>query len=189
MAEDSAGNKATLVIKVEVVLASAPLIKLVGQSPLVVEAGAVYSDPGATAVDIVDGDLSADIVSSAVDGAVDSAKLGTYEVVYRLSKSNSRGLDAEPVRRTVIVRDTTPPVCLADKAHDRLPRLIMLTCPPRGTNSRLRSLLFKDYDPTWAYYTGMGGGNPVPGSGRECTGFLCGYCHGRRHNFPGRAPF
>jgi hypothetical protein len=111
VAEDGAGNQATLVIKVEVVLATAPLIKLVGQSPLVVEAGAVYSDPGATAIDLVDGDLSADVVSSAVDEAVNSAKLGTYGVVYSLAKPNSRGLEAEPVRRTVIVRDTTPPVC------------------------------------------------------------------------------
>ena len=109
VATDASGNDATLEITVRVVETTAPTIRLLGANPLLVEAGEAWSDPGATAHDLVDGDVSEDI---AADGAstVNTMALGEYSVTYELTEANSRGLLAVPVTRTVIVEDTTAPV-------------------------------------------------------------------------------
>jgi Bacterial surface protein, Ig-like domain len=61
-----------------------PVIALVGDSPLTVFVGDAYREPGATAVDDVDGNLTAKI---AVQGAVNTAVVGVYEVTYDVADS------------------------------------------------------------------------------------------------------
>ena len=59
----------------------APVITLNGSSPITVAFGEVYDDPGATALDADDGDLTSEIV---VDNPVDTAVIGHYSVTYEV---------------------------------------------------------------------------------------------------------
>ena len=104
---DSSGNAAVQVTRTVIVEdTTAPVITLVGDDPLYVEAGGTYTDPGATATDDVDGNLTDDIV---VGGdTVDPNTLGTYSVTYDVTDSS--GNAAVQVTRTVIVEDTTAPI-------------------------------------------------------------------------------
>ncbi len=81
----------------------APTISLVGESTIYLEVGDTFTDPGASASDNVDGDLTSSITSS---GTVDTATEGTYTIVY--SVSDAAGNIAS-VSRTVIVSLDLPP--------------------------------------------------------------------------------
>jgi uncharacterized protein YjbI with pentapeptide repeats len=103
---DAEGNAATQVTRtVNVVDTTAPVITLLGSTPVTVEAGTVYSDDGATATDTVDGNLTASIV---VTSNVKTAFVGGYTVTYNVS--DSAGNAATAVTRTVNVIDTTSPI-------------------------------------------------------------------------------
>ena len=103
---DAAGNAATAVSRtVNVVDTTKPVISLRGQSPVTVEAGASYSDAGATATDSYDGDITSRIQ---VSNPVDTSKTGSYTVTYNVS--DAAGNAATAVSRTVNVVDTTKPV-------------------------------------------------------------------------------
>ncbi len=112
-ATDAAGNVASAVRVVNVVLlpdTEAPIITIIGNNPETVFVGSVYTDAGATAVDDVDGDLTASI---AVVSNVNTAVEGTYPVVY--SVSDAAGNTAAATRTVNVVApppppDTTPPV-------------------------------------------------------------------------------
>ncbi len=89
-----------------------PVISLVGGSPVEVTQGSVWSDPGYSASDDVDGDVSGSVV---VGGdVVDTATLGSYVLTYDVS--DAAGNPAVQQTRTVNVvsggpgPDTTPPV-------------------------------------------------------------------------------
>src|SRR5690625_5730128 len=60
----------------------APVISLNGDNPMELEVGSTYDEPGATAEDNVDGDVS-DAIE--VSGDVDTSTVGEYEVVYTVS--------------------------------------------------------------------------------------------------------
>ncbi|CAL2104560.1 PKD domain-containing protein [Tenacibaculum sp. 190130A14a] len=82
---------------------TAPTISLNGDAMVTVIQGETFTDPGATAVDDLDGDISANIV---VGGAtVDVNTLGTYVITYNVS--DAAGNAATEVTRTVEV--VTPP--------------------------------------------------------------------------------
>ena len=87
----------------------APVITLRGASPVEVPQGATYTDPGATASDDRDGDLSASI---ALGGdTVDTDTVGDYTLTYDVS--DAAGNAAETVTRVVRVTrplDTVAPV-------------------------------------------------------------------------------
>lgn len=80
-----------------------PQITLLGDDPAIVECGAPFDDPGATAQDLCSGDLSADIVTTS---NVDTSRAGSYAVDYEVT--DDAGLRAHE-RRVVQVQDTTPP--------------------------------------------------------------------------------
>ena len=65
-----------------------------------------YVDPGATAVDSDDGDISEDIIVSG--DVVDRGQPGFYEIHYDVN--DSEGNAAIQVTRIITVRDTLPPV-------------------------------------------------------------------------------
>ncbi|USF88974.1 immunoglobulin-like domain-containing protein [Candidatus Endoriftia persephonae] len=105
---DAAGNAATQVTRTVTVLASTPpTITLTGDNPQTIEgsAAATYTDPGFSANDNVDGDISARVVTS---GSVDPTAVGTYTLTYNVS--DTAGNAATAVTRTVNVVDTTAPV-------------------------------------------------------------------------------
>ena len=101
---DSSNNAATVVTRtVNVVDQTAPVITILGDNPVTIEAGSSYTDAGATATDNYNNDVSADIT---VTSTVDTNTIGSYTVTYTVSDAS--GNQATAVR-TVIVEDSTPP--------------------------------------------------------------------------------
>ncbi|MCG8382622.1 MAG: DUF5011 domain-containing protein [Gammaproteobacteria bacterium] len=99
---DTAGNIATTVSRtVHVADLIAPVITLNGDSTLTVALGATFTDPGATAVDDIDGTIAV-----TVTGTVDTNTAGTYTLTY--TATDAAGNTAT-VTRTVNVADVTPP--------------------------------------------------------------------------------
>ncbi|MBD2844185.1 DUF5011 domain-containing protein [Paenibacillus sp. IB182496] len=83
---DAAGNAAVQRVRtIEMVDTTAPSLTLLGDNPLTWAEGTAFVDPGATAADQYDGDLSAQII---VSGAVDTAQPGSYELAYRVEDSS-----------------------------------------------------------------------------------------------------
>ena len=99
---DAAGNAAVQITRsVTVEDTHAPTIALLGQSSISIECGATYTDAGATATDICDGDLTASIV---VGGdTVDPSTPGTYTITYNVSDGAANA--ATQVSRSVNVED------------------------------------------------------------------------------------
>jgi len=103
---DSGGKSAVQVTRtVNVISNAAPVITLLGLTPVSVIEGAVYTDAGATASDAEDGDLSASIVTS---NPVDTTTPGTYVVTYDVTDTN--GKSAVQATRTVNVIGNAAPV-------------------------------------------------------------------------------
>jgi hypothetical protein len=108
---DASGNAAAQVTRtVNVVGADTvpPVITRLGSSPVNVTRGTAYGDAGATALDDVDGNVTARIVTV---NPVNTAAPGTYTVTYDVS--DAAGNPAVQVTRTVNVTagpDVTPPV-------------------------------------------------------------------------------
>ena len=103
---DGAGNAAAQISRVvEVVDTDSPVITVNGNSPQAHEAGTPYIDAGATAIDTIDGDLTASIVTI---NNVNASAGGTYTVTYDVSDSSGNAALQEV--RTVIVGDSNPPV-------------------------------------------------------------------------------
>jgi hypothetical protein len=119
---DRAGNKTVLkravtIYKPIVKDTIAPVITLKGNSPMTVVLHGVYSEPGATAADVPDGDISSKIV---ITGTVNTASTGTYFISYNVS--DNAGNAAVTRVRTVIVNntttDSTPVITLLGKNPD-----------------------------------------------------------------------
>jgi len=89
---------------VEVVDRTPPVLTLRGANPMQLEVGSTFTDPGATAVDAGDGDLTSDIT---VSGAVYANRVGTYTLTYKV-KDHAGNAAADAVR-TVNVVDTSSP--------------------------------------------------------------------------------
>ena len=103
---DSTGNKAdTITRKVTVVDTAAPVITLNGEAEVTINESGIYTEAGATALDAVDGDLTANIQSSS---NLNADKPGTYSVTYDVS--DATGNKAAQAVRTVVVLDITRPV-------------------------------------------------------------------------------
>jgi hypothetical protein len=96
-AVDSAGNEADTVTRtVTVADMTGPVITLVGDNPLSLVEGGTFEDPGATATDDVDAD-----VTVTVTGSVDPELSGSYTLSY--DAVDSAGNAAETVERVVEV--------------------------------------------------------------------------------------
>ena len=78
-----------------------PVITLLGQNPLTLTVGDTFTDPGATASDDVDGDISGEIIID--NSSVNMSAAGTYTVTYNVE--DSAGNSAEEETRTVIVNE------------------------------------------------------------------------------------
>jgi surface protein with Ig-like domain/VCBS repeat protein/putative Ig domain-containing protein/uncharacterized protein DUF11 len=79
-----------------------PTLTLNGSPTFDLTVGLAYQDPGATAVDAIDGDLTSKIV---VSSPVDPVVVGTYTVTYRVVDTS--GNAATPVTRAVRVQAKT----------------------------------------------------------------------------------
>lgn len=84
--------------------ATPPVVSLLGEAPLTIEIGSVFSDPGASAADNIDGNLDAMVVGT---GSVDTSAVGAYLLSYDVS--DAAGNPAITVQRQVNVVDTAAP--------------------------------------------------------------------------------
>ncbi|WP_120745760.1 OmpL47-type beta-barrel domain-containing protein [Paenibacillus ginsengarvi] len=103
LAVDGAGNRSAEARAVVRIDQGMPVLTLKGDNPLLLEVGTPYAEPGAEAADAQDGDLTGQIT---VTGSVYSAKLGAYELRYRVSDRTGNTVEAI---RIVQVVDTTKP--------------------------------------------------------------------------------
>lgn len=122
---DKAGNTATATRRVTVRDVVAPVITLSGQRELFVPLGGTLKDPGATAQDDADGDLTAAIRRA---GTVDTSVPGVYTLTYTVS--DKAGNTASATRQVSVYENTTTgssPVYLTfdDGPSDRVtPRVL-----------------------------------------------------------------
>ncbi len=103
--EDSSGNRArakrvVTVKEKRVVDTTKPEITLKGGAEIKLTLGTTFKDPGATAIDDVDGDISDKIE---VSGEVDSSKEGRYKLTYRVE--DSAGNEAIASRVVVVIKE------------------------------------------------------------------------------------
>ena len=80
--EDSSGNKCEVKRTVKIADISAPVISLKGSGRLYVKVGTAYAEPGYTASDNIDGDVTAKV---SVSGAVNTSQMGIYPITYTVS--------------------------------------------------------------------------------------------------------
>ena len=102
---DSVGFSSTCSLDIFVVNSQSPSLTLNGPSSLTLEACDVYTELGATASDVCLGDISSSIIID--DSTLDTGMVGSYSVIYNVT--NTSGISATPVVRTVNIVDTTPP--------------------------------------------------------------------------------
>ncbi len=81
-----------------------PIITLLGENPLQLQVGDAFIEPGATAVDFVDGDLSDALI---VTNTINTAIAGTYTVTYTVS--DLTGNTAQEIRTVIVNESVTPP--------------------------------------------------------------------------------
>ncbi|WOV93323.1 MAG: DUF2341 domain-containing protein [Candidatus Nitrosoabyssus spongiisocia] len=101
---DPSGNNATQVVRTVIIFDGPdiipPVITLIGNATVYVELGSSYSEQNATT-----GDGSPIVIRG---DTVDTNTVGNYTVTYH--STDSSGNNATQVNRTIVVRDTTPPV-------------------------------------------------------------------------------
>lgn len=99
---DESDNTASVTFTVTVADRTAPVVTLTGSASVTLEAGATYTDAGATATDNYD--ATSTVV---VSGTVNNASLGTYTLTYTSTDTSG---NVGTITRTVTVVDTTAPV-------------------------------------------------------------------------------
>ena len=106
IASDNLENSSQLnvIIRVTDVDDTEPIISLKGANPLTVAKNSDFNDPGYTASDNADGDISSEVL---VSGDVDTKIAGTYSINYNVS--DKKGNKAKTKTRDVIVTDQSPP--------------------------------------------------------------------------------
>ena len=102
-------NTNQTVTVLEIATNTPPTIALVGNNPLNLDTGATFTDPGATASDAEDGDLTSKIIASST---VDTTTPGTYVVTYTVTDSG--GLTASTTRSVIVSTPTTGGGCTTD---------------------------------------------------------------------------
>ena len=99
--KDSSGNEAQTVTRtVAVVDTVSPVISLIGDSMITIEVGGSYEDKGATAQDVVDGDLSDQIK---VTGEVVANRVGNYQLTYAVTDA-AGNVATEKIRSVRIIK-------------------------------------------------------------------------------------
>ncbi|WP_246394580.1 immunoglobulin-like domain-containing protein [Microbulbifer rhizosphaerae] len=87
----------------------APSISLNGDASVQITVGSSYSDPGASAADGEDGDLSGSI---RVDSTLDSDRAGSYRITYTVT--DSAGASVSVTRTVEVVADSESPPIVTD---------------------------------------------------------------------------
>jgi len=86
----------------------APVITLMGDNPIIHEKGEAFEDPGAEAIDAIEGSMDDHVMVSS--GSVDECTLGTY--ILRYDVNDFYGNAASATREVVVVDTTSPEITL-----------------------------------------------------------------------------
>lgn len=81
---DSSGNIGEVKRSVRIADLTAPVITLKGEQSTYIKVGTAYTDPGFTASDNIDGDMTAKV---SVTGGVDTSKMGINTITYQVTDS------------------------------------------------------------------------------------------------------
>ncbi|MFK8011888.1 MAG: DUF5011 domain-containing protein, partial [Marinicellaceae bacterium] len=100
-AADSSGTVGSAIQTIIITDTIAPLITLIGEATIDLIIGDIYSEQGASAQDLVDGDISSNIITT---GTVDTQTVGTYTINYNVNDTANNA--AQQVTRTVNVAGT-----------------------------------------------------------------------------------
>lgn len=110
---DKSGNTVSLTRKIEVLGdVTPPVLTLLGSSPMFIQVGERYKEPGCKAIDNIDGDLTKMRVIS-VKGRVNSMVPGSYKIIYTAKDRAGNLAVAERVVNVIEADakvDKTPPV-------------------------------------------------------------------------------
>jgi hypothetical protein len=151
-ATDAAGNTATAARTVHVVDTTPPVIALNGPADLTLECHVgVYTEAGATAVDLCDG-----TVAVSVSGSVDTGAEGDYTITY--SATDAAG-NAATATRIVHVVDTTAPALTLVVSPKSL-------WPPNHAMVEVGEVVARDLcDPSVSLSINVTSNEPVNGTG------------------------
>lgn len=100
---DSSGNVATVERTIVYGDSTSPVILLAGGDTVTIVAGTDFADPGFTATDNVDGDITANVI---VSGSYDKYQPGAYSYTYTVSDAHGNTATAT---RTVVVQGIRQP--------------------------------------------------------------------------------
>lgn len=103
---DTSGNKATAerhIARKPIVDQKAPVITLKGGTEITINAGSVFTDPGYTATDSTDGDITDKVQ---ISGSVNIYHAGTYTLTYTVSDKDG---NTATVQRSVTVKAIQQP--------------------------------------------------------------------------------
>ncbi len=92
---------------------AAPTLTLLGANPVIVTVGNGYVDPGATAFDAVDGNITGKITTK---DTVTTGSVGTYTVTY--SVTNSAGLTTIKTRAVSVVSSSNTTPCANNELYN-----------------------------------------------------------------------
>ena len=101
-AVDNASNEANITRSVTVIDVTPPVITLNGEVNITLEQNANYIELGASAIDVVDGNISV-----IISGSVDTSRVGTYTITY--TAQDSAGNEANTTRSITVI-DVIPPI-------------------------------------------------------------------------------
>ena len=104
---DSSGNETTVERKIEYTDTVAPVLTLKGETTVTMDAGIAYKEPGYTATDNIDGDITAQVE---ISGSVNIYHAGTYTLTYTAKDSYGNTATAQ---RTVVVKAIKQPTTVA----------------------------------------------------------------------------
>jgi hypothetical protein len=128
---DAAGNTATASRTVQVTDQTKPVITLNGDATLHTTFGAKFTDPGPTAIDNIDGDISEKVV---ITGVVNTEVLGSYTLTYNVK--DAAGNAATAVTRTVVVGKATASITIKNlsQVFNTKSKEVTITTTPENLN-------------------------------------------------------
>lgn len=100
--KDSSQNEFSLEVRINRSDEEAPVITLTNNSTVYLTSGETYNEPGYTAIDNCDGDITSKVT---IEGTV-GTNIGTYHLIYKVTDSAG---NTGTTTRTVIRRNSTPP--------------------------------------------------------------------------------
>ncbi len=112
---DTSGNNSTDTMNVTIIDTTPPIITILGDAKISILFGSTYTDVGATASDIYDGNLTSSVT---INNSVDTSSSGKYFVTYDVTDSS--GNNAEQKTRTVTVQNKISSGPLLSESFDGL---------------------------------------------------------------------